>query len=87
MPCSEAKFPCRPGPPVETATGPSLQPLFTGISGVDPNPHGLGVVVHSDELRVALRPQSAQAGGDVELILAALKQGLDHGERYLDVHL
>src|SRR5437667_1295149 len=62
-------------------------PLFSGISGVDPNPHCLRMVVHGDQLRVALRPQSAEAGGDVELIAAARKQGLDHGERHLDVHL
>src|SRR6266516_7530287 len=62
-------------------------PLFSGISGVDPNPHCLRMVVHGDQLRVALRPQSAEAGGDVELIAAARKQGLHHGERHLDVHL
>src|SRR5437762_3514704 len=82
-----ATRPVRSAIPTITSRMRLIIPLFSGISGVDSNPHCLRMVVHVDQLRVALRPHSAEAGGDVELIAAARNQGLHHAERHLDVHL
>src|SRR2546428_13771778 len=82
-----ATRPVKSATPTITSRMRLIIPLFSGISGVDPNPHCLRMVVHGDELRVALRPQSAEAGGDVELIPAARNHCLDHRERHPDAHL
>src|SRR5437762_5527709 len=82
-----ATRPVKSATPTITSRMRLIIPLFSGISGVDPNPHCLRMVVHGDEFRVALRPQSAEAAGDVELIPPSRKQGLHHGERHFDVHL
>src|SRR6516225_9592013 len=69
-----------------TAMGASSV-LFRLALRVHPDMHGLVVIRYGDQFCVAVGSQGAHRSPDVQLVLPAGEQRLNHGKRHLDVDL
>src|SRR6516162_481467 len=75
-------------PMFSAATGIGASPVsFRLALRVHPDMHRLVVVRYRDQFCVAVGWQGAHRSGDVQLVLPAGEQRLDHGKRHLDVDL
>src|SRR5260370_3184979 len=69
---------------------PPLQNLSVrDVLGIEPDADGVFMILHRDELGIALRGEGVKRGEEVEFILAGGKEGIDdlHGDLDFDLGL